>query len=38
MDTQRNEEFVEEIKKRLSEYRFYHSLNVANEAKRLAKK
>ena len=38
MDTQRNEEFVEEIKKRLSEYRFYHSLNVADEAKRLAKK
>lgn len=38
MDTQRNEEFLEEIKKRLSEYRFYHSLNVAEEAKRLAKK
>lgn len=38
MDTQRNEEFLEEIKKRLSEYRFYHSLNVADEAKRLAKK
>lgn len=38
MDTQRNEEFFEEIKKRLSEYRFYHSLNVAEEAKRLAEK
>lgn len=38
MDTQRNKEFVEEIKKRLSEYRFYHSLNVADEAKRLALK
>lgn len=38
MDTKRNEEFLEEIKKRLSEYRFYHSLNVADEAKRLAKK
>ncbi len=38
MDTERNEEFVEEIKKRLSEYRFYHSLNVADEARRLAKK
>ncbi len=38
MDTERNEEFLEEIKKRLSEYRFYHSLNVAEEAKRLARK
>ncbi len=38
MDTQRNKEFVEEIKKKLSEYRFYHSLNVADEAKRLALK
>jgi nicotinate-nucleotide adenylyltransferase len=38
MDTERNNEFLEEIKKRLSEYRFYHSLNVADEAKRLALK
>ncbi len=38
MDTGRNKEFVEEIKKKLSEYRFYHSLNVADEAKRLALK
>ncbi|MBE6827328.1 MAG: HD domain-containing protein [Ruminococcaceae bacterium] len=38
MDTKRNSEFLEEIKKRLSEYRFYHSLNVADEAKRLALK
>lgn len=38
MDTKRNEEFLEEIKKRLSEYRFYHSLNVAEQAKMLAKK
>ena len=38
MDTQRNEEFINEIKKRLTPYRFYHSLNVAEEAKRLALK
>lgn len=38
MDTDRNAEFVEEIKKRLSEYRFYHSLNVAESAKQLAEK
>ena len=38
MDTQRNEEFISEIKKRLTPYRFYHSLNVAEEAKRLALK
>ncbi len=38
MDTQRNEEFLGEIKQRLSQYRFYHSLNVAHEAKRLALK
>ena len=38
MDTGRNKELVEEIKKKLSEYRFYHSLNVADEAKRLALK
>lgn len=36
MDTERNSEFFNEIKKRLSERRFYHSLNVAYEAKRLA--
>lgn len=36
MDTQRNEEFLEEIKRRLSKERFYHSLNVADEAKKLA--
>ncbi len=38
MDTERNAEFVEEIKKRLSEHRFYHSLNVAESAKQLAEK
>lgn len=38
MDTQRNDEFLEEIKKRLSQYRFVHSINVADEAKRLAEK
>ena len=38
MDTGRKKEFGEEIKKKLSEYRFYHSLNVADEAKRLALK
>lgn len=38
MDTQRNDEFLEEIKKRLSQYRFYHSLCVAEQAKKLAKK
>lgn len=36
MDTERNSEFVDEIKKHLSESRFYHSLNVAHEAKKLA--
>ncbi|MEG1834904.1 MAG: bis(5'-nucleosyl)-tetraphosphatase (symmetrical) YqeK [Oscillospiraceae bacterium] len=36
MDTQRNDEFLEEIKKRLTKARFYHSLNVADEAKKLA--
>lgn len=36
MDTQRNDEFLKEIRKRLTDYRFYHSLNVADEAKRLA--
>lgn len=38
MDTERNDEFLEEIKKRLSEYRFNHSVNVAKQAKKLAKK
>lgn len=37
MDTQRNAEFLEEIKKRLTPDRLYHSLNVADEAKKLAK-
>ncbi len=38
MDTERNDEFLNEIKKRLSRYRFIHSVNVADEAKRLAVK
>lgn len=33
MDTQRNAEFLEEIKKRLNPDRLYHSLNVADEIK-----
>ena len=37
MDTQRNAEFLEEIKIRLNPDRLYHSLNVADEAKKLAK-
>lgn len=37
MDTQRNAEILEEIKKRLNPDRLYHSLNVADEAKKLAK-
>ena len=37
MDTQRNAEFLEEMKKRLNPDRLYHSLNVADEAKKLAK-
>ena len=37
MDTQRNAEYLEEIKKRLNPDRLYHSLNVADEAKKLAK-
>ena len=37
MDTRRNAEFLEEIKKRLNPDRLYHSLNVADEAKKLAK-
>ena len=36
MDTQRNKEFFYEIKKHLTPSRFYHSLNVAYEAYRLA--
>lgn len=36
MDTQRNAEFLEEIKKRLTPARLYHSLNVAEESKKLA--
>ena len=36
MDTDRNAEFLEEIKKKLQPKRFYHSLNVAEEAKKLA--
>lgn len=36
MDTDRNEEFTREIRERLTPYRFYHSLNVADEAKKLA--
>lgn len=38
IDTERNAEFLEEIKKRLTEPRFIHSINVADEAKNLAKK
>ena len=37
MDTQRNAEFLEEIKNRLTPDRLYHALNVADEAKKLAK-
>lgn len=37
MDTERNAEFLEEIKKKLNPDRLYHSLNVADEAKKLAK-
>lgn len=37
-DTERNAEFLEEIRKRLSEPRFIHSLNVAEKAKELAEK
>ncbi|MGN0561460.1 MAG: bis(5'-nucleosyl)-tetraphosphatase (symmetrical) YqeK [Candidatus Fimenecus sp.] len=36
MDTERNAEFLEEIKKHLNPDRLYHSLNVADEAKKLA--
>lgn len=38
MVTDRNDEFISEIKKRLSPYRIIHSLNVAEEAKKLAEK
>lgn len=37
MDTERNAEFLEEIKKHLNPDRLYHSLNVAEEAKKLAR-
>lgn len=36
MDTERNAEFLEEIKKNLQPERLYHSINVAEEAKKLA--
>ena len=36
LDTERNEEFTEIIRKRLNEKRFIHSLNVAECAKKLA--
>lgn len=36
MDTERNAEFLEEIKKHLNPDRLYHSINVADEAKKLA--
>lgn len=36
MDTQRNAEFLEELKKKLHPERLYHSINVAEEAKNLA--
>lgn len=36
MDTERNAEFLEEIKKHLQPERLYHSINVAEEAKKLA--
>lgn len=36
MDTERNAEFLEEIKKHLNPDRLYHSLNVADESKKLA--
>lgn len=38
MDTNRDKQYAEEIKKHLSAPRFYHSLNVADEAKKLALK
>ncbi len=36
MDTERNAEFLEEIKKHLQPERLYHSIHVAEEAKKLA--
>lgn len=36
MDTQRNSEFLEILKKRLTAQRLYHSICVAEQAKRLA--
>ena len=38
LDTQRNEEFIAAIRGKLRPERFAHSLNVAEEAKRLAQK
>ena len=37
-DTDRNEEFINEIRKQLGDYRFIHSLNVAKTAVELAKR
>ena len=38
MDTERNAEFLEAIKQRLNPDRLYHSLNVADECRKLAEK
>ena len=37
-DTDRNEEFINEIRKQLGDYRFIHSLNVAKTAVELARR
>ncbi|MBO4338301.1 MAG: bis(5'-nucleosyl)-tetraphosphatase (symmetrical) YqeK [Clostridia bacterium] len=37
-DTDRNEEFIKEIRKQLGDYRFIHSLEVAKSAVQLAKR
>ena len=37
-DTDRNEQFINEIRKQLGDYRFIHSLNVAQSAAELAKR
>ena len=37
-DTDRNEEFINEIRKQLGDYRFIHSLNVAKSAVELAER
>ena len=37
-DTDRNEEFINEIRKQLGDYRFIHSLNVAKSAVELARR